>query len=101
MRKITCARALGIHLISHTLVYALCHAEYLVFMSRSLSPPHLEKMVGKLRQTNTTGADLDKSVRQIGNLPELDGYQEAVRYVYSLFDVPIDDSALTPTSSPP
>src|SRR5947207_11434856 len=31
----------------------------------------------------------------------MDGYQDVVRYVYKLFDQPVDKNALNPTSDPP
>ncbi|KAH0544425.1 hypothetical protein FGG08_001452 [Glutinoglossum americanum] len=101
MQQIKCKRAPGIHLIGSSIMFALWHSEYLVFMRRGLLQPDYERMVGSLRSPKLTGADLDASVRQVGNLPGLEGYQEAVRYVYRLFDQPVDDMALNPTSPTP
>ncbi|KAH0544935.1 hypothetical protein FGG08_001015 [Glutinoglossum americanum] len=38
---------------------------------------------------------------EVGSLSGLEGYQEAVRYVHRLFDQPVDDKALNPTSPTP
>jgi hypothetical protein len=101
MKRIACLRAPGIHLLGHSLMSALWHAEYLVFMQRHLLDPDLARMVGTLRSSKTTGMDIERGARQIGNRPGLEGYQEAVRYVYRLFNEPIDSNALVPTSTPP
>lgn len=101
MRSIACIRAPGIHLIARNLMITLWHAEYLVIMQRHLIEPDLLKLIGTLRSSRGTGLDLEKSGRQIGNKPGLEGYQEAVRYVYSLFNEPPDANALIPASIPP
>jgi len=101
MKRIACIRAPGIHLMGHSLMSALWHAEYLVFMQRHLLDSDLVRLVGTLRGSRTTGMDIEKGARQIGNRPGLEGYQEAVRYIYSLFDEPVDSNALVPTSKPP
>ena len=101
MKRIACLRAPGIHLMGHSLMSALWHAEYLVFMQRHLLDPELARLVGTLRGSKTTGMDIEKGARQIGNRPGMEGYQEAVRYIYSLFDEPMDANALLPTSAPP
>jgi hypothetical protein len=101
MRSIACIRAPGIHLIARNLMIALWHAEYLIFMQRHLIEPDLSKLIGILRSSRGTGLDLEKGGRQIGNKPGLEGYQEAVRYVYSLFNESPDANALIPASTPP
>jgi hypothetical protein len=101
MRSIACLRAPGIHLIARNLMIALWHAECLVFMQRHLIGPDLSKLIGTLRSSKGTGLDLEKGVRQIGNKPGLEGYQEAVRYVYSLFNESPEENALVPASAPP
>lgn len=49
MRKMRCLRAVGTHLIGRDLMYALCHAEYLVFMGQGKLSPPLQGKVGMLR----------------------------------------------------
>jgi hypothetical protein len=101
MRKIACTRASGLHLISYSLMYALWHAEYLVFMRSNELDPATKKMMGTLRNPRTTGLDLDRESRQIGSRRGLEGYQDAVRYIYRLFDEEVDEKAIRPTSKPP
>lgn len=101
MRRITCVRAPGLHLISRSVMIALFHAEYLLFMNRHIIKPELVTLAGILRSAKGTGADIAKGVQQIGNKPGMEGYQEAVRYVYSLFNESPDTTALFPTSAPP
>jgi hypothetical protein len=80
---------------------SLRHAEYLVFMQRHLVDPDISKLIGTLRSSRGTGMDLEKGGRQIGTKPGLEGYQEAIRYVYSLFNESPDENALVPASVPP
>jgi hypothetical protein len=101
MRKIDCVRAPGINLMAPSVMLSLYHAEYLIFMQRHRLEPRLLKLSGSFRQVKGSGMDIDNRGRQIGKLPGLQGYQEAVRHLYSLFNEPIDSSALLPTSAPP
>ncbi|KAH8599473.1 hypothetical protein B0O99DRAFT_682294 [Bisporella sp. PMI_857] len=70
-------------------------------MNRHLLEPALAQMVGSLRASKSTGMNIGAIWRQVGKKPGLEGYEEAVRYVYSLFNEPIDSSAIKPTSAPP
>ncbi|KAF8428725.1 hypothetical protein EV426DRAFT_519057, partial [Tirmania nivea] len=56
MRKIKCCRAPQTHLIGRDLMYALCHAEYLLFMNRGQLPATLQNQVGMLRSESKSGA---------------------------------------------
>ncbi|KAL9083050.1 MAG: hypothetical protein Q9165_008674 [Trypethelium subeluteriae] len=95
-RTIDCIRAPGTHLIGRDLMYALCHAEYIVFMSQGSLPAQLRARIGRIRLMKrsgvmpTEGSDGDTIGYQAG----LEGYHDAVRYVYRLFDLPVDASAL-------
>ncbi|KAK0702655.1 hypothetical protein B0H67DRAFT_650043 [Lasiosphaeris hirsuta] len=80
---------------------ALRCAEYQCFMKRGLLSADLAKYTGKLRSPRWTGADLSKDIVQIGSKPGLAGYQDTVRYIYTLFDQPVDASALQPTVPAP
>jgi hypothetical protein len=101
MRSIACVRAPGIRLIARNLMIALWHADYLVFMQRHLIDPDLSRLIGNLRSSSGTGLNLEKGGRQLDNKPGMEGYQEAVRYVYGLFNEPPDASTLIPASTPP
>lgn len=102
MCRIACKRAPGIHLISFSLMAALRQAEYLVFQKQSLIREDLRKKVGSLRAARGSGLDLGKRNAQIGGKPGLEGYQEAVRYVYKLLgEDQVDENALKPSSECP
>jgi hypothetical protein len=101
MCRVACKRAPGIHLIGHSLVQALWQAEYLVFQKQSLIREELREKIGSLRAGRGSGLDLGKRGSQIGSKPGLDGYQEAVRYVYKLLGEKADGNALNPTSECP
>lgn len=70
-------------------------------MQRHLIDPDLLKLIGTLKSSRGTGIDLEKGGRQLDNKLGLEGYQEAVRYVYSLFNEPPNAIALIPASTPP
>ena len=91
----------NVHLIGRDLMYALAHAEYLVFMRKECLPPSLKAQLGRIRQTKRSGGmdELD-GVPTIGFKTGIEGYQEAVRYIYALFDQPIDQTALEPPPMP-
>jgi hypothetical protein len=99
MRRIRCERAKGVHLIGRDLMYALCHAEYLVFMAQASLPDYLRAKIGMLRLMKRSGGthsgagsgDIDETV---GFKQGFAGYREAVEYIYELFDSPVDSSAL-------
>jgi len=104
MRKIKCHRAAGIHLIGFDLIYALCHAEHLVFMDQTLLPYKLQRKAASLRWTTEDGSSTSKSPLApgyIGFKPGMDGYCEAVTYIYNIFDEPFDTSALRFEVLPP
>jgi hypothetical protein len=48
-----------------------------------------------------SGLILRTDSQQIGSRPGLGGYQDAVRYVYKLFNQPVDQNALNAASKPP
>jgi hypothetical protein len=49
IRRMKCSRATEAHLIGRDLMYALCHAEYLVFMGQGNISPALQAKIGMLR----------------------------------------------------
>lgn len=104
MRRLRCQRAPKTHLIGRDLMYALCHAEYLLFMNRSQLPTALQAKVSMLRSESKSGAGLGAGANSnptIGFPGGKDGYQAAVHWVYSLFSLPADPSALNPSGTPP
>ncbi|KAI1750410.1 hypothetical protein F4782DRAFT_250537 [Xylaria castorea] len=102
VRSISCARAPGVHLIGRDLMYALCHAEYLVFMSQQALDEETRSKLGRLRLGSRTGASVEKGPdHTIGYLPGLEGYREAAEYVYSIFDIPVEEQALNFSHPPP
>ncbi|KAK3361498.1 hypothetical protein B0T24DRAFT_641712 [Lasiosphaeria ovina] len=87
MSMIRCERAPGVHLIGRDLMYALCHAEYLVFMSQGRLAPGYKEKLGMLRLMSRSGAAKGGTIsdKTIGFRPGFDGYAEAVRHVYAMF----------------
>lgn len=104
-RSIVAARAPGVHLIGRDLMFALCHAEYLVFMSQSSLDEGTRKKLGRLRLVRRSGASIQKDDDEpdhtIGFRQGLEGYSEAVRHVYSIFDIPTELEALEFHVDPP
>ncbi|KAF8540630.1 hypothetical protein BDD12DRAFT_832710 [Trichophaea hybrida] len=101
MRKIRCLRAAGTHLIGRELLYALCHAEYLVFVGRDRIPLELQQKSSMIRSSKGTGSQNLGNTPTIGFVGGLEGYREAVQYIYNIFDEPMDDSALEFSATPP
>jgi hypothetical protein len=101
MQRLACMRVKDYNLLGYGVIDALWHAEYLVFMRQGSLPDDLKKLAGKIRSPRGTGLDLDRSQQQIGAKPGMQGYRETVQYIYELFDEPVDQSALYPTSEPP
>jgi hypothetical protein len=105
VRSISCNRAPGVHLIGRDLMYALCHAEYLVFMSQRALDEEARLKLSQLRLGHRTGAGVsslgNEPVRTVGYRPGLDGYREAAKYVYSMFDIPVEEEALNFHHPPP
>lgn len=105
MRAIRCLRAPHIHLVGRDLMYALCHAEYLVFMGQNRLPLDLQQKVGSLRLMQRSGMSISSASLAgsecVGFKPGLEGYQEAVEYVYKLFDEPLDQAAIQFQCDPP
>jgi hypothetical protein len=103
-RRIECQRAANVHLIGRDLMYALCHAEYLVFMGRTCLTQAMQAKVGNLRLMSRSGASLDGSEQPkvVGFKSGFEGYKEAVEYIYATFNTEVDQSALKfeGTSSP-
>jgi hypothetical protein len=97
MRTIKCERAPRVHLIGRDLMYALCHAEYLVFMGQGRLSQELRQKAILLRLLKRSGGvelGIDESTT-IGFRPGFAGYREAVEYVYKLFDQPLDELAVS------
>lgn len=85
------------HLIGRDLMYALAHAEYLVFVRRDTLPENLRDKLGMLREPKRSGGlRVIDTVRTIGYKDGFEGYQEAVRYIYDLLDIELDHIALHP-----
>ena len=85
------------HLVGRDLMYALAHAEYLVFVRRDSLPETLRDKLGMLREPKRSGGlHVMDSVRTIGYKEGFEGYQEAVKYIYDLFNIEIDYIALHP-----
>jgi hypothetical protein len=101
MCTIRCNRAPGVHLLSSNVMISLRCAEYLVFMKRGQLRSDQAKYVGKFRCQRWSGADISKDMIQVGSKPGLAGYQDVVRYIYELFDQPVDMSALCPNAPLP
>ena len=94
-------RPSNVHLIGRDLMYALAHAEYLIFMRKDALRPSLRKRLGSLRETRRSGGlDEQDSAPAVGYREGTAGYQDAVRYVYGLFNETIDTSALEPPTLP-
>ena len=91
----------SVHLIGRDLMYALAHAEYLVFIRKNALPPSLRNKLGILRDAKRSGG-LDPSQLRttIGYKEGLAGYQEAVRYIYALFNETMNAEALCPPEIP-
>ena len=92
-------RPSNVHLIGRDLMFALAHAEYLVFMRKDKIPPYLRNKLGHLREIKRSGG-LDGGIpdeHTIGYKNGMEGYQEAVKHVYSIFGEPIDEAALNPS----
>lgn len=97
-KAIHALRPPSVHLIGRDLMFALAHAEYLVFIRKSSLPPHLQDKLGRLRETKRSGGLDSKNLdhNTIGYRQGVEGYQEAVRHVYALLGEPMDDTALNP-----
>lgn len=91
----------NVHLIGRDLMYALVHAEYLVFIRKNVLPPRVRDKLGVLRDVKRSGG-LDPShlTRTVGYEGGFAGYQEAVRYIYALFNQQMDPAALNPPDMP-
>ncbi|KAM7193064.1 hypothetical protein V8F20_008580 [Naviculisporaceae sp. PSN 640] len=95
LRRIECLRAPGVHLIGRDLMFALCHAEYLVFMAVGRLRPETVAKLGKLRLIRRSGAGGSADQETVGyGRPGLEGYREAVEHVYSMFGLPVDRAAV-------
>lgn len=103
MRSLRCLRAKDMHLIGRDLMFALCHAEYLVFMGQGRLSHEMQRKIGSLRLMKRSGASLDGASNSgcIGYKAGYEGYREAVEYVYSLFNEPLDHSAVSFGCAPP
>jgi len=104
VRGIQCQRAPGVHLIGRDLMYALCHAEYLVFMGQARLPRYLQIKLGIVRLMSRSGASSadTEDTKTVGFRAGFEGYKEAVEYVYAIFDIEVDESALNfKGTSPP
>ena len=85
------------HLIGRDLMYALAHAEYLIFMRKEVLKPNLRGRLGSLRDMRRSGGLVDQDpAPMVGHREGIAGYQEAVRHVYRLFNENVDAAALEP-----
>ena len=102
-RKMQAVRASGTHLIGRDLMFALCHAEYLVFMAQGLLPEATRSKLPMTRLMKRSGATAAKegSPDTVGFKQGLVGYREAVRHVCSMFEEEVDESAINPQIGDP
>jgi len=109
-RKIECLRKPKTHLIGRDLMFALCHAEYLVFMFKDKLKPETQAKLGMLRFMRRSGASPPSSQGQetIGFSPSkrgVRGYRQAVKHVYRIFGYHAPDpdaiKFYTDTTEPP
>ena len=78
-------------------MYALAHAEYLVFIRKNALPARLQSRLGVLRDVKRSGGlDPSQATPTIGYAGGLAGYREAVRLTYALFNEAMDPAALHP-----
>ena len=103
-RRIECQRAPGVHLIGRDLIFALCHAEYIVFMGHSRLSKGTQSKLSRLRFMRRSGAgsgtdNAQISDQTIGLKPGFEGYAEAIRHVYAIFHLPVDELALNFSSA--
>lgn len=102
VRRIECLRTANVHLIGRDLMFALCHAEYIVFMAQGRLPSEIRDKLGALRLMRRSGAAATGGGSEtIGYRPGFDGYKEAVEHVYAIFKIAVDDSAISFTTAPP
>ena len=103
LRRIECLRAPGVHLVGRDLVFALCHAEYLVFMAAGRLRPATAAKFATLRLARRSGAGAGgAAVETVGyGRPGLDGYRAAVEHLYAMFGQPVDKSAVAFDGTPP
>jgi hypothetical protein len=105
MMAIRCLRAPHTHLIGRDLMYALCHAEYLVFMGQDRLPSNLQQKIGTLRFMKRSGISISSPLLTgsgcVGFKAGVAGYREAVEYVYKLFDQRVDQAAIQFQCAPP
>lgn len=91
----------NVHLIGRDLMYALAHAEYLVFIRKNALHTSLRNRLGVLRDVKRSGGlDPSQSTPTVGYEGGFAGYQEAVRHIYALFNETIDPAALHPPEIP-
>ena len=95
LREFECARATDTHLIGRDLMYALCHAEYLVFMGQGRLPAAITQKLGTLRLLSRSGAGRDgDDVPTVGFAGGFEGYRAAVEHVYAIFNLEVDPLAV-------
>jgi hypothetical protein len=98
MRGIRCKRQPNTNLIGRDVLYALCHAEYLLFVNRDMLSPERQALFTKFRNgARSGGTNGMKKFDSAGFQAGLDGYRWAVREVYAIFGENIvDPHALDP-----
>ncbi|EXJ96337.1 hypothetical protein A1O1_01463 [Capronia coronata CBS 617.96] len=103
LRTIHCDRAPGVHLVGRDLMFALCHAEYIVFMEQGRLPAVTRDKLGTLRLLSRSGAGVNSETdtHTIGFRPGMAGYKEAVQHIYAIFDMAVEDHAMQFSSTPP
>ncbi|KAF2153786.1 hypothetical protein K461DRAFT_116058 [Myriangium duriaei CBS 260.36] len=96
-RRIDCNRMPGTHLLGRDLIYALCHAEYLVFMGQGRLHPTTRSRLGSLRFMERSGAADVNPTRPhaIGFAPGMQGFLEAARHIHLIFGEDLDGQPLS------
>jgi hypothetical protein len=98
MRGIRCKRQPNTNLIGRDVLYALCHAEYLLFVNRDMLSPERQDLIAKFRNGARNGGEYGRNKSDsVGFQAGVEGYRCAVREVYSILgESVVDSSALDP-----
>ena len=103
LRQLHCEKPQNVHLIGRDLIFALCHAEYLVFMAQGRLSDKTKSKIGMLRYMSRSGAAVtnEEETHTIGFRAGYEGYKEAVKHIYAIFNTQVDDLALDFSSTRP